>query len=512
MKIFKAKKVQQVDAYTIINEPITSVDLMERASKVMANWFMDRFSNNRPVKIFVGPGNNGGDGLAIARMLADKNYQVDVCILKLAEKLKGDPAINLQRLEEQGKVKIILIEDEAALPQIGENDIILDAIFGSGLTRSLDGLPAKVVAHINNSEAIVIAVDTPSGLFGEKNSMNNYTNIIKADHTLSLQFPSLSFMYAENAECVGQFEVLPIGLHPDIINELDTPYYYIEEDDIGKKLLPRKKFAHKGNFGHALLIAGSYGKIGAAVLASRACLRTGVGLLSVHLPRKRNKIMQTAVPEAMVITDESKHLFSGAPDIAPYNAVGVGPGIGTDKLTQKAFNELLEKAEQPMVIDADAINILSEHKEWIRKVPENTILTPHPKEFERLAGNFNDGYSRNVAQVEFAKKYKLYVVLKGAYTSIACPDGTCYFNSTGNPGMATAGSGDVLTGMILSLLAQGYTPKDAAIVGVYLHGLAGDIASEQIGEEALIASDIIENIGMAYKYLRKDFNLGQLSV
>ena len=243
--------------------------------------------------------------------------------------------------------------------------------------------------------------------------------------------------------------------------------------------------------------------MGAAVLASRACLRTGTGLITAHVPRKGYDILQNSVPEAMISLDESDIVFSGIADMDQYNAVGIGPAIGLKDNTQKAFRELLKTINVPLVIDADGINILGENKEWLKQLPKNTILTPHPKEFERIAGKTSDGYNQIQRLVELAEKYQIFIVLKGAYTAIASPDGLCYFNTTGNPGMATAGSGDVLTGIILSLLGQGYCPEDAAVTGVYLHGLAGDRAAEITGEESLIANDIIDYLGKAFNELKE---------
>ncbi len=499
MKILHSNQIKQLDAYTIENEPISSINLMERAATACTNWIIENFGVENKFKIFVGPGNNGGDGLAIARMLAEKKYSVQVFVIKITDKFSNDFSVNYKRLLKQDKVKIFTITENDELPVINADDIIIDGLFGSGLSRSLSGFPAKVVNYLNKCDAVIIAIDIPSGLFGEDNSKNNYDNIINAAYTLTFQFPNLSFFFPENEPCVGKWEVLPIGLHKDFIEKLVTDYFIATKDYVHSKLIKRKKFAHKGNFGHALLISGSYGKMGAAVLASKACLRTGVGLITAHIPKKGYQIIQTAVPEAMISIDKSEIVYSQVPEIENYNAIGIGPGIGLDNITQSALKSLIEKAEVPIVFDADAINILAENKDWLNKIPANSIFTPHPKEFERIAGKSPDNYSRNLMQIEFAKKYNVYVVLKGAYTAIACPDGKCYFNSTGNPGMATAGSGDVLTGIILSFLAQKYSSEDAAILGVYFHGLAGDIAAEKIGEQALIAGDIIQFMGAAFE-------------
>jgi len=500
MKILKSAQIREVDAYTIKHEPIDSIDLMERAALTITNWINKNIPTQKTIKIFAGPGNNGGDALAIARQLND--YNLEVYFLKISDRLSKDCQINLDKLKEKN-FSVSNIESKANFPEIHENDVILEGLFGSGLTRKLEGLPKDLVIHLNKSNASIISIDIPSGLFGEDNIGNDFEAIIKADYTLTFQLPKLSFLLEENESFVGKWEILPIGLDKDFINSLESRFYHIDHDWIRENLIVRRKFSHKGTYGHALLVAGSYGKMGAAILGAKAALRSGSGLVTVHVPKIGYEIMQTALPEAMISLDWSDIIFTNLPDAENYSAIGVGPGIGTKQNTQKALISLLQQAKKPMVIDADGLNILSLNKEVLKEIPENSILTPHPKEFERLIGKATNGLKRVEAQVDFSIKNKVYVVLKGAHTSISCPDGSCYFNSTGNPGMATAGSGDVLTGMILSLLGQGYDPKKAAIIAVYLHGLSGDIASEIIGEEAMIASDIIENIGMAFNWIKE---------
>lgn len=498
MKILKSSQVREVDSYTIKTEPIKSIDLMERAAGTISNWITNNISKERKIKIFIGPGNNGGDGLAIARQLLDFNYNIEAYIIKISGNLSKDCQINLDRLKKLKKNCIHEIHNENNFPEILKNDIIIDGLFGSGLTRPLGGLIKNLVQYLNNSLVDIIAIDIPSGLFGEDNSENDYDAVIKAKYTLTFQLPKVSFMFPENEKNVGAWEVLPIGLNNDFIENQESDFSMVEANNIKSKIISRKKFSHKGNYGHVMLIAGSYGKMGAAILAAKACLRAGTGLVTVHVPKIGYEIMQTALPEAMISIDQSEIIYTNIQDIENYTSVGIGPGIGTKQNTKKALANLIANTTSPMVLDADALNIISEKKELLKDIPENTIITPHPKEFERLAGLFSNDYEKIQTQISFSVKYKVIVVLKGAYTSITFPDGSCSFNSTGNPGMATAGSGDVLTGIILSLLGQGYEPCDAAIIGVYLHGLAGDIASERIGQEALIAGDIIENLGNAY--------------
>lgn len=498
MKLFTTKQIAGLDKYTIENEPISDIDLMERASLQVTGWLVNRFSTESKMVFFAGPGNNGGDALSIARQLADLDYMCEVYLLDLGKSLKGSPAINWQRLSDQGKVKLSKIATINDFPEIGLTDVIIDGLFGSGLTRPLDGLPVEIIQNINLLLNTVVAIDIPSGLIGEDNTGNNSENIIQASFTLTFQFPKLSFFFAENEKFTGVCEVLPIRLHPRGIAQTPSNFFLVEKEEIQQVILKRSRFGHKGTYGHALLIAGSFGKMGAAILASKACLRSGVGLLTSHVPRLGYSIIQTAVPEAMASIDQHDSIFTEFPDLSQFSAVGVGPGINQKTNTKRALNELLEKSQAPIVMDADALNILAENKTWLEKLPENSILTPHPGEFKRLAGETRNSFDNIQQQIQFSKKYKVIVVLKGAFTSVSTPDGRLFFNSSGNPGMATAGSGDVLTGIILGLLAQGMSSENAALAGVYLHGLAGDLAALQNSEFSLVAGDIIEFLGKAF--------------
>jgi NAD(P)H-hydrate epimerase len=502
MKIFKTSQIKDIDTYTIENEPIHSINLMERAANQLKSWILQNIDIENKIKIFAGPGNNGGDALALARLLFNEGYQMNVWFVKFSNKLSSDAQINYNRLKQIPQIPLHIIESENEFPILHQDDFIIEGIFGSGLTRPVEGLPANIIKHINDSQATTISIDIPSGLFGENNSQNNLDHIIQADYTLTLQFPKLSFLFRENDNFTGAFHILPIGLHPQKIQETATNYFYTTDNDIKPLIKKRTKHSHKGTYGHSLLISGSYGKMGAAVMSSAACLRTGVGLHTCHVPKYGCEILQTALPESMVSIDENEKLFGHVPDISPFNAIGIGPGIGMADTTQMAFKTLINKINTPLVIDADGLNILSQNKSWLHDLPGNTILTPHPKEFERLSGKTNSEFERLKCAQDFAKEYNVVLVLKGANTCVIDPQTNCYFNSTGNPGMATAGSGDVLTGMILSLLAQGYSPLQASLLGVYIHGSAGDLACCKMGEQAMIAGDIINHIGDAYRKIK----------
>jgi ADP-dependent NAD(P)H-hydrate dehydratase / NAD(P)H-hydrate epimerase len=501
MKILPVAKIREADAYTIENEPIASDELMERAATACYQWLKKRVDNKRRVLVFCGMGNNGGDGLVIARLMGQHNHNIEVFVIRHSERFSLDFNLNFNRLQEVSSITVRDIYENSSLPAIGPDDVVIDAIFGSGLTKPATGLAASVIRHISSSQALVVAIDFPSGLMSDAHTDEKSGPAVKADFTLTFQMPKLSFMFAENDAFIGEWKVIDIGLDQDFIGSLQVKDHLILKEDVGPLLHSRTKFSHKGTYGHALLIAGSYGKIGAAVLASRACLRSGVGLLHTHTPGAGAPILQTAVPEAMLSIDPDEHCFSQVPDLAMFTAIGTGPGIGFDDKTKRALKLLIQNTKLPLLFDADAITILGENRTWIPFVPKNSVFTPHPKEFERLVGPARNDFHRNQLQREFCIKYGVFVVLKGAHTCTCTPDGTCYFNSTGNPGMATGGSGDVLTGLILGLLAQHYSPKDACLLGVFLHGLAGDLAARKHGMEALIAGDIVDFIGKAYKKL-----------
>lgn len=497
MQILSSEQIRQWDLYTIKNEPVSSINLMERAAAGCFDWLKENRYLNNSFVIFCGKGNNGGDGLALARMLYAQHSIVSVYVLETGQQGTPDYETNLERLKGAG-IEIIIIEKEERFPSVPLNTIIIEALFGTGLSRPLEDIPAKLIKHINLLANKVIAIDMPGGLFADKRSGSNA--IIKATYTLSFQCYKLALLIPENEKYFGRVHILNIGLLPDYLNSTETIYEYIEESNITTIYKPRKAFSHKGSFGHALLIAGSYGKMGAAVLSAQACLRTGSGLLTCAVPGCGYTIMQISVPEAMVITDENEqNISSVAADLLRYDAIGIGPGLGTAKETQEAFRQIIVRNDKPVVIDADGLNILSLNAEMLSEIPHSSILTPHPKEFDRLFGDCAGDFERLQLAINKAVEWKLIIVLKGHHTAITMPSGKCYFNSTGNPGMATGGSGDVLTGILTSLLAQGYAAEHAAILGVYLHGLAGDFAALHKSEEALIASDITAHLHVGFK-------------
>lgn len=504
MKVLSAQLTREADLYTIQHEPVSSVNLMERASRLCSDWLLKKNPADYSFVLVCGNGNNGGDGLCVARHLHEAGRGVAVKIIRPSKKDSADFEYNLSRLKKSG---IAPEEFTAAFSLKSEFDphklIIVDAIFGSGLTREADGLVAEAIAAMNTATSVKVAIDIPSGLFCDDNALNSRNHVVKAGYTLTFQAPKLAFFFAENAPFVGEFIVLDIGLHPVFLADAQTPFHYISHKGIKQIIAERGKFSHKGTFGHALIVAGSEGKTGAAILCARAALRTGAGLVTAYVAGVSRDVMQEAVPEVMTITASEEKFIGGHIPAQKYDAIGVGPGLGTARDTENSLKTLVGEQISGMVWDADALNLLSENKTWLSFIPAQTIFTPHPGEFDRLTHKHATGQERMKTQQDFACRYGVIVVLKGAHTSIALPDGTVYFNSTGNPGMATGGSGDVLTGIITSLLAQGYSPVHAAVAGVYLHGLAGDIAASVRGMEAMIAGDIIENLGGAFRMVRE---------
>lgn len=498
LKILNTDQIKAWDAYTIEHEPIASIDLMERACKAFVQWFVEKFDASAHIGVVCGTGNNGGDGLGIARMLSDWGYPVRVWIVIGTATESDDFKMNKQRLPE--KVELSEIKSTPSTDIFSACAIIIDGLFGSGLSRSAEGVYADVINCINDTGATTVSIDIPSGLFADKSTDGI---CVQSDYTLTFQAPKLAFLLPENESRVGEWTVVDIGLSKSYKKEITTSHFLVDKKEISRRFPRRRKFSHKGDFGNGLLVAGSLGKMGACVLASQAAMRSGIGLLTVHVPKAGYSIIQTSVAEAMVSVDIHDSYFSQIEKLKDYTAIGIGPGLGRHAATVKAFQKMLEEARGPMVIDADALNILSENRELLHLVPKQSILTPHPGEFKRLVEGWGNDLERLELVKKLSKDINAVIVLKGAYTSIASPDGQVYFNSTGNPGMATAGSGDVLTGILTALLASKMTSLDAALVGVYVHGLAGDLAAYDKGYTSLIASDIISSLPDAFKQINQ---------
>lgn len=502
MKILSTSQIRTLDAYTIEQEPVSSIDLMERASQSFVKLFIQKFplQSVKEIHVFCGLGNNGGDGLAIAKILYQLKYPIRISVVRYSDNTSEDFETNFQRLLEILPVQNI--HETIGIPSINSETIVIDALFGSGLNRAIEGLAGEVIEKINQSNAIVLSIDIPSGLLADAHTP--FDNIISAQLTISFQVPKLAFFFPENYQYVGAWQTVAIGLNEEKLHSFETNYFTLDKENVQKLLKKREKFSHKGTYGKALLVVGSYGKMGAGILASRACMRAGVGLLTVFVPNYGYEIMQTSVPEVMVIPDNSKHFihtyFEG---LQNYDVIGMGCGMDTKRDTLIFLAKFLENHHKPLIIDADALNMIAEDTSLLAHVPKNSIFTPHPKEFERLLGKSENNFERLEKMKRFCQEQEVYMILKGAHSAIATPSGKTYFNTTGNAGMATAGSGDVLAGILTGLLAQGYSSEETCILGVFLHGLAGDLAKQDLGENAMIASDIIHYLPNAFLELER---------
>jgi len=497
MKIFAASQIKACDAYTIRASNISSLDLMERASGRCVEWIADNFPLGSIFVVLCGSGNNGGDGLAITRLLHDAGYGVKAFLLNFNDKLSPDCESNLQRLQKTDAALVEVLQPEAFITDIPANIIIIDAILGTGLNRAVEGWVAAFINHINALPNRKIAIDIPSGMPAD-NIPNDELEILDVDDTLSFQFYKRSFLHEETGRHIGRIHIVDIGLSPTFIASTPCHYQTVDAEKVKEIYKPRKPFTHKGDYGKALIIAGSYGMMGAAVLATKAALRAGAGKVKTMIPLCGYTILQTAAPEAMCIVSGENHV-SKINNWNEANAICIGPGIGTHEYTIKAFEDFIEAVKQPIVIDADALNILAKQPDLLHKIPAGSILTPHPKEYERLFGK----NPNSMLQVEHARtqamRYNVFVILKGRHTAIATPDGECWYGTDGNAGMATGGSGDVLTGILTGLLAQGYDSYEASLMGVYIHAKAGDLAAEKHSQEALVAGDIIAELGNVFK-------------
>lgn len=489
MKILNAHQLKIADAETIVAQQISEEQFMERASLVFSRWFNKHFKNFNTVYIFCGPGNNGGDGFCIARHLFQKGHHVNVIICQETKNPSVSYSLNLERLK---KLNISHKNYSGHFPQTTKQDIIIDAILGYGLNREPQGILSEIIQQINFSEARKISVDVPSGFFMDKQIT---AHCVHADFAFSFHSPKLGFLFPENQTYLGKWEYAPIGLSETSINKLHSEINFLTRADIKPLLIKRNLFDHKGKFGHALVIAGSIEMSGAAALCGKSCLVTGAGLVTISSAKSVEQIH-----ELMYLSQEN---LITALTLNKFNALCIGPGLGINTSSILFLETVLQYFHHPIVIDADALNIISENKQLLNQIHPQSILTPHPKEFERLFGKTENSYELLALQKEMSIKYQIYIVLKRAYTCISCPDGTVYFNSTGNPGMATAGSGDVLTGMITSFIAQNYTPLNATLIATFLHGLSADLAMKPY-QQNIIASDIISSIQNAIIHVQSE--------
>ncbi|GAK97641.1 NAD(P)HX epimerase [Nonlabens tegetincola] len=495
MKILSGEQLAQADASTIQKQQISSIDLMERVATLVFERLHQRLNGAPvPIKVFCGIGNNGGDGLAIARHLIQHGYHVTTYVTNCSKKRSKDFLVNYDRIKEVTKDWPILLSCKDDFPEIGQQDIVIDAIFGTGINRPIDGWMAEFVEHINNSRAFKVAVDMPSGLFADQ--AQNDAPVIRANHTFTFQTPKLSFFLPETGNLVGTYEVINIGLDPEYMMQVQPLANLVDKDLAQRMYKNRNPFSHKGDYGHVLVMAGSEGKMGAAVLASGAAINAGAGKVTALIPEDGNTILQCSVPEVMsILSSGESHVTNFDHELQNY-VLCVGPGLGLKDDTFSAFAKAISKQASPVVIDADGINLLSRDLGLLKKIPENSILTPHDGELKGLIGEWKGSYDKLSKAQKFSMEHKVILVLKGAFTFTVTPQGM-FVNDSGNPGMATAGSGDVLSGVIAAFLAQKYDPITATLFGVYLHGASGDLAVQTYAHEGLKASIISNFIGPA---------------
>lgn len=498
MKILTARQIKLLESATLQTQNIQELELVKRAGLALFKSITSKLKYHSEFAVFCGTGKNGADGLYCAKLLGEMGHKCRVYVLKLS-KTPNNTFLKILDQLDQTLVPVEYINSINNFPKIRSKTIIIDAMLGTGLNRPLKGLIADVVQKINATRNnIVVSVDMPTGLMTEV--LANSSEIIQANYTFTFETPKLTQLLPESYPYVGEWKVLPIGLDQKYLNKIETHLQYIDSESIKtlSKKLHREKFSHKGDFGHTLVVAGSLGKMGAAILTTKSALKSGAGLVTALVPAIGYEIMQISVPEAMTnISNDSDFIENIDVDLNVYKTIAMGPGLGTSTETIKAIKTLLRKVTYPIVIDADAINIFSADRSILEEIPKNSIFTPHIKEFDRLVGPSTNSIQRLEKQRTFAIRYNQIVVLKGAHTSISFPNGLILFNSTGNPGMATAGSGDVLTGTIAGMLSQGLKSAQAAILGVYYHGLAGDLAKKELGVIGINATDIINNLPKA---------------
>ncbi|WP_179345161.1 NAD(P)H-hydrate dehydratase [Winogradskyella ursingii] len=504
MKVFSKEQIYEGDKLTVERQNISSTELMERAATQIFNWMHLRMQGAQvPIHVFCGIGNNGGDGLVLARHLINHGYNVVTYIVNCSDKRTKDFLVNYDRIKNASKEWPIMLSCKEDFSEIviDEKDIIVDAVFGIGLNRPPNEWVQKLFQWFRKSKAFTLAIDIPSGLYTDQ-PVENDNHVVHANYTLSFQSPKLVFFLPTTAKFTTQWEVLDIGIDRDYLIETETEVELIGKMEVLPFYKSREKFSHKGMYGHTMIAGGSYGKIGAVTLASRAALSAGSGLVTAFVPKCGYQILQTSTPELMVLTDENeKEITNINYDIEP-TVIGVGMGMGTSDATANAFQEFLKSNKTPLVVDADGLNVLSKKKSLLKLLPKQTVLTPHPKELERLVGKWSDDFQKLKKTKEFSRKYNAIVVIKGSNTITVFKD-KMYVNTTGNPGMATGGTGDVLTGVIAAMIAQKYEPLAATIFGVYLHGKSADIALEDYGYQSLIASHVIDYLGNAYLDLFK---------
>lgn len=485
MKILTSLQISEWDRYTIQNEPIESLALMERAAERLSEALQRRLSVGVKLTFLIGKGNNGGDGLAMARILSGRGFCCRVIMIFETNELNENCAINFARLPSD-------IEINQYPCEICDDEVLIDAILGSGFRGKANNYILNVIKHINKLPNYKVSIDLPSAMSSEFD--NDYEMVLHTELTLTIQIPKLAFMLPEAGNACGEVEIVEIGLDSKFINNAKTCFYYIDSNFIASNSLRRTKFSHKGNYGHTLLICGSEGMVGAAFLATGAALRSGCGYVTVSLSFDYIPSLLSRYPSALTWGWHTDVLNRLPPNLEKYTSIAIGCGLGQNTQIVDLLEQLFRRYNRPIVIDADAINVLTVNRSLLKYIPKHSILTPHLGELRQLIGDWADDKDKIDKIRAFTLKYDVLLVVKGAHTMICCPNGDIWFNSTGNAFMAKAGAGDILTGLISGLLSRGYSPHLAACIGVYYHGIAAEKAAEAISGESINSNDLIDFI------------------
>ncbi len=478
LNLLTSQQIREADAYTVATRPLSFYEMIEQAGSAVVRAFTARYPDrSRKISVYAGTGNNGGDGLVIARLLHDMGYRdVSARVVWFNTRGTDDFQANYTKVKELG----IPHTDIRGIEGIPEEDaeLVIDALLGTGLSRPLEGDWEILVEYLNGLEATRVAVDIPTGFPSEGPVVRGAT-MLEADHVITFQRPKVNFLLPESAAVIRHFEVVDIGLDEEFIQSSDSIFSMLMEEDIRRRLQPRRRFSHKGTYGNALIIAGSAETMGAALLCCAGSLHGGAGLTTACIPRSGLVSLNTHLPEVIAAPRDARSLFEISWN--KYQSVAVGPGLGPSTESKELLVATLMQCKSPIVLDADAINLIAGNYEIMGMVPEGAVFTPHVKEFDRLFGSHASWWERLETGVERATHLGCTIVLKNQYTIIFTPEGKCIFNPTGSPAMATGGSGDVLTGLIAAFLAQGYEPVDAALMAVYIHGKAGRLLDEEEG-------------------------------
>lgn len=503
--IYNYTQVLELEKMILREQGFSEEELRAQKSNAFCMQFKKDFFGRQRIVLFAGPNENGALGLRIATTLASLSHEIIVVLLNPTGALPDYVIAEREIFKANYEESFMEVTSQFAPPPIHESDILIDAICGIEQRTPLTGTIPNVIKYLNSLQATKISLDIPSGLMEEDNSTNDESKIFKAKLTYTFYSPKLSFLFRENNSCVGVWRIMNLGFNlPD--SQASFDFQLFSSFDMEQALPKRKIFSHKYDYGKVLVIGGSKGMVGAPILAAKAAMNSGVGHLTIHLPKGYDVVAHVSVPEALVSVDPSTESFSDENiEVDQYDAIAVGPGLGQALETKMALESVLRNTQRPMIFDADALNIMAQAESNLMDiVPEGSILTPHEGEFDRLFGASLSSYERLMKAVKIAKSRKLNILLKGTYSATCTQEGRVYFNTSGNAGLATAGTGDVLVGIILALLGKGHSAMQACCIASYLHGFAADLYATSFCQESLTASKLIEQLPIAFKRYKND--------